>query len=157
MLPIICLSLASVASYALWMRRYMVDELTRGLYQAGRVKGLSYGQIMLHHVLRNALVPMVQFLPQSLLLTIQGSLLMERFFSVPGMGPLLTDAVQRYDTSVVQTLVMFYAALSIVGIFLGDVLMMLVDPRITIAGKGGRALMAKASDFAGKKDDELLL
>ena len=47
------------------------------------------------------------------------------------------DAVQRYDTAVVQTLVMFYAALSIVGIFLGDVLMMLVDPRITIAGKGG--------------------
>ena len=136
-LPIICLSLASVASYALWMRRYMVDELTRDYIKLARVKGLSYGQIMLHHVLRNALVPMVQFLPQSLLLTIQGSLLMERFFSVPGMGPLLTDAVQRYDTSVVQTLVMFYAALSIVGIFLGDVLMMLVDPRITIAGKGG--------------------
>ena len=53
------------------------------------------------------------------------------------MGPLLTDAVQRYDTAVVQTLVMFYAALSIVGIFLGDILMMLVDPRITIAEKGG--------------------
>ena len=62
---------------------------------------------------------------------------MESFFSVPGMGPLLTDAVRRYDTSVVQTLVMFYAALSIVGIFLGDILMMLVDPRITIAEKGG--------------------
>ena len=136
-LPIICLSLASVASYALWMRRYMVDELTRDYIKLARVKGLSYSQIMLHHVLRNALVPMVQFLPQSLLLTIQGSLLMERFFSVPGMGPLLTDAVQRYDTAVVQTLVMFYAALSIVGIFLGDVLMMLVDPRTTIAGKGG--------------------
>ena len=62
---------------------------------------------------------------------------MERFFSVPGMGPLLTDAINRYDVNVVQTLVMFYAALSIVGIFLGDILMMLVDPRITIAEKGG--------------------
>lgn len=136
-LPVICLSLASVASYALWMRRYMVDELTRDYIKLARVKGLSYSQIMLRHVLRNALVPMVQFLPQSLLLTIQGSLLMERFFSVPGMGPLLTDAVQRYDTSIVQTLVMFYAALSIIGIFLGDILMMLVDPRITITEKGG--------------------
>ena len=136
-LPVICLSMASTASYALWMRRYMVDELTRDYIKLAKVKGLSYSQIMFLHVLRNALVPMVQFMPQSLLLTISGSLLMERFFSVPGMGPLLTDAIQRYDTSVVQTLVMFYAALSIVGIFLGDLLMMLVDPRITIAEKGG--------------------
>ena len=136
-LPIISLSLASIAGYALWMRRYMVDEMTRDYIKLAKVKGLSYSQIMFRHVLRNALVPMVQFIPQSLLLTISGSLLMESFFSVPGMGPLLTDAVRRYDTSVVQTLVMFYAALSIVGIFLGDILMMLVDPRITIAEKGG--------------------
>ena len=136
-LPVICLSLSSTAGYALWMRRYMVDELTRDYIKLAKVKGLSYSQIMFRHVLRNALVPMVQFIPQSLLLTISGSLLMESFFSVPGMGPLLTDAVRRYDTSVVQTLVMFYAALSIVGIFLGDLLMMVVDPRITIAEKGG--------------------
>lgn len=57
-----------------------------------------------------------------------GSLLMERFFSVPGMGPLLTDAIQRYDLNVVQTLVILYAVLGIVGVFLGDVLMMVVDP-----------------------------
>ena len=135
--PVICLSLASIAAQALWMRRYMVDELTRDYIKLAKVKGLSYSQIMFRHVLRNALVPTVQFLPQSLLLTISGSLLVERFFSVPGMGPLLTDAIQRYDTSVVQTLVIFYAALSILGIFLGDILMMLVDPRITNAEKGG--------------------
>ena len=135
--PVICLSLAPIAAQALWMRRYMVDELTRDYIKLARVKGLSESQIMFRHVLRNALVPVVQFMPQSLLLTIGGSLLMERFFSVPGMGPLLTDAIQRYDTSVVQTLVIFYAVLSILGIFLGDVLMMLVDPRITITEKGG--------------------
>ena len=73
--------------------------------------------------------------PQSILLTVGGSLLMERFFSVPGMGPLLTDAIQRYDLNVVQTLVILYAVLGIVGVFLGDVLMMVVDPRITLTGK----------------------
>lgn len=61
-------------------------------------------------------------------MTVGGSLLMERFFSVPGMGPLLTDAIQRYDLNVVQTLVILYAVLGIVGVFLGDVLMMVVDP-----------------------------
>ena len=136
-LPIISLSLASIAGYALWMRRYMVDEMTRDYIKLAKVKGLSYSQIMFRHVLRNALVPMVQFIPQALLLTVAGSLLVEQFYSVPGMGPLLTDAIKRYDTSVVQTVVMFYSALSIVGIFLGDVLMMLVDPRITISEKGG--------------------
>ena len=127
-LPITCLSLASIAGYALWTRRYMVDELTR-------VKGLSSREIMFKHVLRNAMVPMVQYIPQSILLTVGGSLLMERFFSVPGMGPLLTDAIQRYDLNVVQTLVILYAVLGIVGVFLGDVLMMVVDPRITLTGK----------------------
>ena len=128
-------SYSSIAGYALWTRRYMVDELTRDYIKLARVKGLSSSEIMFKHVLRNAMVPMVQYIPQSILLTVGGSLLMERFFSVPGMGPLLTDAIQRYDLNVVQTLVILYAVLGIVGVFMGDVLMMLVDPRITLTGK----------------------
>ena len=134
-LPVCSMSLANLAFYAMWLRRYMVDELTRDYIKLARVKGLSSSEIMFKHVLRNAMVPMVQYIPQSILLTVGGSLLMERFFSVPGMGPLLTDAIQRYDLNVVQTLVILYAALGIVGVFLGDVLMMLVDPRITLTGK----------------------
>lgn len=136
-LPIVCLSMTSIAWYALWTRRYMIDELNKDYIKLARVKGLSNRSIMVRHVLRNAFVPIAQYLPQSMLLTIGGSLLVERFFSVPGMGPLLTDSIQRYDTSVVQTLVMLYAALSILGVFLGDVLMMIIDPRITLANKGG--------------------
>ena len=136
-LPIVCLSLGSIAWYALWVRRYMIDELNKDYIKLARVKGLSSRSIMLKHVLRNAFVPIAQYLPQSMLLTIGGSLLVERFFSVPGMGPLLTDSIQRYDTNVVQTLVMLYASLSILGVFLGDVLMMIIDPRITLANKGG--------------------
>lgn len=136
-LPIVCLSLGSIAWYALWVRRYMIDELNKDYIKLARVKGLSSRSIMVKHVLRNAFVPIAQYLPQSMLLTIGGSLLVERFFSVPGMGPLLTDSIQRYDTNVVQTLVMLYALLSILGVFLGDVLMMIIDPRITLANKGG--------------------
>lgn len=136
-LPIVCLSLGSIAWYALWVRRYMIDELNKDYIKLARVKGLSSRSIMVKHVLRNAFVPIAQYLPQSMLLTIGGSLLVERFFSVPGMGPLLTDSIQRYDTNVVQSLVMLYASLSILGVFLGDVLMMIIDPRITLANKGG--------------------
>ncbi|MEE0784189.1 MAG: ABC transporter permease [Negativibacillus sp.] len=136
-LPIVCLSMGSIAWYALWTRRYMIDELNKDYIKLARVKGMETKKIMVSHVLRNAFVPIAQYLPQSLLLTIGGSLLVERFFSVPGMGPLLTDSIQRYDTSVVQTLVMLYAVLSILGVFLGDVLMMIIDPRITLTNKGG--------------------
>ncbi len=136
-IPIACLTLASIASYALWTRRYMVDELNKDYIKLARIKGMSSKTIMVKHVFKNAFVPLVQYIPASFLYTISGSLLAERFFSVPGMGPLLTDAITRYDTNVVQTLSIIYASLGIIGVFLGDVLMMLVDPRIKLAGKGG--------------------
>lgn len=136
-LPTVCLALSSIAGYALWTRRYMVDELNKDYIRLAKVKGMSSRSIMVRHVFRNAFVPLVQYLPASFLMTIGGSLLAEKFFSVPGMGPLLTDSIIRYDTSVVQTLVIFYASLGVLGVFLGDVLMMLVDPRIKLADKGG--------------------
>ena len=137
LLPIVCLSLASIASYALWTRRYMVDELNKDYIKLARVKGTSSAGIMIKHVFKNAFVPLAQYVPASFLYTIGGSLLVERFFSVPGMGPLLTDAIVRYDVNVVQTLVVLYAVLGTLGVFLGDILMMLLDPRIKLTGKGG--------------------
>ena len=136
-LPIVCLALASIASYALWTRRYMVDELNKDYIRLARVKGMSSGSIMVKHVFKNAFVPLVQQIPASFLYTIGGSLLVERFFCVPGMGPLLTDSIIRYDVNVVQTLAILYATLGIMGVFLGDILMMLVDPRIKLTGRGG--------------------
>lgn len=135
-LPIACLALGSVAGYMLWTRRYMVDELNKDYIRLAKLKGLSTRSVMFRHVLKNAFVPLAQYLPYSILLTVGGSLLVERFFSVPGIGPLLTDAISRYDTTVVQGLVILYATLGIVGVFLGDVLMTLIDPRIRLTDKG---------------------
>ena len=136
-MPIFCLSLSSIAGYALWTRRYMVDELNKDYIKLARAKGLSMKKIMIKHVLRNAFVPLAQYLPASFLLTIGGSLLVERFFSVPGMGSVMTDAINKYDVNVVQACVFLYGGLGTFGVFLGDILMMIIDPRISLAGKGG--------------------
>ena len=136
-LPIVCLSIGSIAGYMLWTRRYMVDELNKDYIRLAKLKGMSTRSVMYRHVLKNAVVPLAQYLPYSILLTVGGSLLVERFFSVPGMGPLLTDSIARYDTTVVQGVVMLYATLGILGVFLGDVLMTLIDPRIHLGKKGG--------------------
>lgn len=135
-LPIVCLSIGSIAGYMLWMRRYMVDELNKDYIRLAKLKGLSTQQVMYRHVFKNAFVPLAQYLPASVLLTVGGSLLVERFFSVPGMGPMLTDSISRYDLNMIQCIVMFYATLGTLGVFLGDMLMALIDPRIRLTDKG---------------------
>lgn len=68
-----------------------------------------------------------------------GSLYVESLYSIPGMGGLLVNVIQRQDNTVVQGLVLFYAAISILGLLVGDILMAIVDPRITFGKKeGGR-------------------
>ena len=135
-LPVICLSIGSTAGYMLWTRRYMVDELNKDYIRLAKLKGLSERKVMFRHVLKNAFVPLAQYLPYSILLTVGGSLLVERFFAVPGMGPELTNAISRYDLNLVQGIVLLYATMGILGVFLGDLLMTLIDPRIKLIGKG---------------------
>lgn len=136
-LPLISLSLGSIASYAMWMRRYMVDELNKDYIRLARAKGMANSEIMFKHVLRNAFVPMAQYLPASLLFTISGSLYIESLYSIPGMGGLLVDAIRLQDNTLVQALVLIFAAISIAGLFLGDILMAIIDPRIKLVKKEG--------------------
>lgn len=134
-LPLISLSLGPIASYAMWMRRYMVDELNKDYIKLARAKGVKERTIMFRHVMRNAFIPLAQYLPATILLTITGSIYIESLYSIPGMGGLLVDAIQRQDNPVVQALVLLFSSLGIIGLFLGDVAMALVDPRIKF-GKG---------------------
>ena len=131
-LPIVCLALPSIASYGMWMRRYMVDQMNQDYVKLAKAKGVPERKIMTSHIFRNAVVPMVQTIPGSLLLTIMGSLYVESIFSVPGMGGLLINVIQRQDNTMVQALVLIFASLGIIGLFLGDLMMVIVDPRISL-------------------------
>ena len=136
-LPTISLSLYNTATFALWMRRYMVDELNKDYVRLARAKGVKNSAIMARHVFPNAFVPLIQTIPSMILLTAMGSIYVESLYSVPGMGGLLVDVIQRQDNAMVQALVLIYASLSIVGLLLGDILMGICDPRITFTSKGG--------------------
>lgn len=136
-LPLISMSLGNIASYAMWMRRYMVDELNSDYVKLARAKGVSEKNIMVNHVLRNAFVPMAQYLPASILYTIAGSIYIESLYSIPGMGGLLVEAIQRQDNQLVQGLVIIYSSLGILGLVLGDIAMSIADPRIKLQRNGG--------------------
>ena len=136
-LPMVSLSMGSIASYMLWMRRYMVDELNKDYIRLAKLKGMSTTQVMFRHVMKNAFLPLAQYLPYSVLLTVGGSILVEKMFGVPGLGNLLPDAIAKYDSNLVIAIVSLYASLGIIGLFLGDVLMIILDPRIRLTEKGG--------------------
>lgn len=136
-MPIISLALPSVASYAMWLRRYMVDETNKDYIKLARAKGVPNTAIWFRHVFRNAVVPMVNLIPGSVLMTISGSIYVESLYSIPGMGGLLVDVIKRQDNTMVQALVILYSIMGILGLILGDFLMALVDPRISFVKKEG--------------------
>ena len=136
-LPVFSMSLGNTAYYAMWLRRYMVDELNKDYVRLARAKGVSGKSIMMKHVLRNAFVPMIQYIPTSLLYTVCGSIYIESLYSIPGMGGLLVDVIGRQDNPMVQAIVMIYSCIGIVGLLLGDLLMAVIDPRISFVKKEG--------------------
>ncbi len=135
-LPVFSMSLGNIAYYAMWLRRYMVDEGNKDYVKLARAKGIKESKITMRHVFRNAFVPMIQYIPTSLMYTVCGSIYVESLYSIPGMGGLLVDVINRQDNPMVQAIVMIYSCIGIIGLILGDLLMVLVDPRISLHGKG---------------------
>ena len=136
-LPIFSLAIGNIAYYAMWLRRYMVDESNKDYIRLARAKGLPSGAISRRHMFRNAMVPLIQYIPNSILFTLMGSLYVESLYSIPGMGGLLVTVIKRQDNTMVVALVLIYAAISILGLLFGDILMAILDPRISFTKKEG--------------------
>ncbi|MDY6038366.1 MAG: ABC transporter permease [Eubacterium sp.] len=136
-LPVISLSLGNIAYYSMWLRRYMIDESNKDYVKLAIAKGVKTKDVMNKQIFRNAFVPLVQYIPTSFLLTMVGSIYVESLYSIPGMGGLLVKCIQSQDNTIVQALVLIYSALSIIGLILGDIMMTMVDPRISFSKKGG--------------------
>ena len=134
-LPIVSLALPSVASLMKWLRRYMIDQMNSDYVKFARSGGLSEREIFNKHILKNAIIPLVHGVPGMVLGSLVGAIITERVYVVPGAGNLLTKAINNYDNGVIVGVTLFYALLSVVSIILGDVLMSLVDPRISFTSK----------------------
>lgn len=135
LLPVFSMALGNIAYYAMWLRRYMVDEMNKDYVRLARAKGVNSKKITMRHVFRNAFVPMIQYIPTSLLYTVGGSIYIESLYSIPGMGGLLVDVITKQDNPMVQAIVMIYSCIGIVGMLLGDMLMAVIDPRISLTRK----------------------
>ena len=134
-LPVVSLALPSIANLMKWMRRYMIDQMNSDYVKFARSGGLSETEIFTRHIWKNAAIPITHGIPASVIFAMTGAIITERVYVVPGAGNLLTTAINKYDNSVIVGVALFYAALSVVAIILGDVLMATVDPRISFTEK----------------------
>lgn len=136
-LPIVSLALPSVANLMKWIRRYMIDQMNSDYVKFARSGGLSENEIFSKHILKNAIIPIVHGIPGSILGALTGALITEKVYSVPGVGQILTKAINAYDNGVIVGVTLFYAVLSVTSVILGDLLMAAVDPRISFVSKKG--------------------
>ena len=134
-LPIISLALPSIANLMKWLRRYMIDQMNSDYVKFARSGGLTEGEIFSKHILKNAIIPIVHGIPASVMSALIGAIITERVYIVPGAGNLLTEAINKYDNGVIVGVCLFYAVLSVLSIILGDILMAMVDPRISFSDK----------------------
>ena len=134
-LPIISLALPSIANQMKWLRRYMIDQMNSDYVKFARSGGLSEGEIFTKHILKNAIIPIVHGIPASILFSMTGAIITERVYLVPGIGNVLTTAINAYDNGVIVGVTLFYAVISVTAVILGDVLMSMMDPRISFTAK----------------------
>lgn len=130
-LPVICLTYASLASISRYARVSMLDTLGQDFLRTARAKGLPERLVILRHALRNALIPIVTIFAMELPVLIGGAVIIETIFSLPGMGQLMIQSLDNGDNFVIMGITFFSAVLTLLSYLLADILYVAIDPRIS--------------------------
>lgn len=132
-MPVIVLSFSTIATYARYIKSSMLDVLDQDYILTARSKGLSEGQIVRRHVLRNSLLPAVTILSGRIVGIFTGAFIVEKMFAIPGIGFYYISSINNNDYTMTMGTTVFYAALFVVMQLVVDFVYMLVDPRIRIS------------------------
>jgi peptide/nickel transport system permease protein len=131
-LPVLLAVTVSLAPQTRLYRTFFLDEIEQDYVRTARAKGLTEQVILLRHVLRNAMIPILTSIATGLPGIFVGSFLIEVFFSIPGLGREVLLAVNRSDYPVIQAVTVYLAAITMLINVLTDVLYKLVDPRVVL-------------------------
>lgn len=132
LLPVLVGVVSGIGSGARWYRTIFLEEIGRDYVRTARAKGLSELRVLFRHVLKNGLIPILTGAVVVLPLLFMGSLIVESFFGIPGLGSYTIDAIQAQDFAVVRAMVFLGAALYIVGLILTDLSYAWADPRVRL-------------------------
>lgn len=131
-LPILIGIIAAVGGSARFYRTIFLEEMGRDYVRTARAKGVGEVRLMFVHVLRNAMIPILTNAVTALPFLFMGSLLVENFFAIPGLGNYTIMALQAPDFAIVRAMVFLGSLLYIVALMLTDISYTLVDPRVRL-------------------------
>jgi peptide/nickel transport system permease protein len=131
-LPILIGLVVSIAPSLRLYRTFFLDEINQDYVRTARAKGLSENRIMWVHVLRNASIPIITYVMSALPGLLIGAFLIERFFSIPGIGREVILAVERSDFPVIKALTVYVAMATMIVNLLADLMYKAVDPRVQL-------------------------
>ncbi|SLN33658.1 Glutathione transport system permease protein GsiC [Falsiruegeria litorea R37] len=129
-MPVMVLALQITAQLSRFMRASMLDNLNQDYVRTARAKGLSEYVVVMVHVLRNSMIPVVTVIALGIPAIFGGAIITEQVFKVNGIGQLLIGAIQANDLPMVQTLTFIFAVLIVLFNLIADVLYGILDPRI---------------------------
>jgi peptide/nickel transport system permease protein len=130
-LPVATLTLASIGGYTRFMRAAMAEALRQDFVRTARAKGAGERRVVLHHALRNAMIPVVTVVALSFGTLFSGALITETMFAYPGMGKLIFDAVMGNDYNLALAGLLFATLVTLLANLAADVAYAWLDPRIT--------------------------
>ena len=130
--PCVVLALVTVATWSRYMRASMLEVIDQDYVRTARAKGLRRAQVLIHHSLRNALLPMITVAGLQVPTLLSGALVTETVFTWPGMGRLFLDSLGYRDYPVVMGLLIFSAILVLLGSLAADLLYVAADPRVRL-------------------------
>jgi len=131
-LPVLIGVFSGIGSGVRWYRTLFLEEIGKDYVRTARAKGLTETATLFRHVLRNAMIPILTGVVVVLPLLFMGSLIMESFFSIPGLGSYTIDAINGQDFAIVRSMVFLGSVLYVFGLLLTDISYTLVDPRVRL-------------------------
>ena len=131
-LPVVVAVVSGMGASVRQFRTFMLDEMNQDYVRTARAKGVSESQVLFKHVLKNAAIPVLTTSVQAIPGLFLGSILLESFFNIPGLGNYLVDAINSQDFAVVRAMVFIGALVTIVGYILTDISYALVDKRVRL-------------------------
>ncbi|HOE64165.1 MAG TPA: ABC transporter permease [Candidatus Sumerlaeota bacterium] len=129
-LPVIIYTAVSLGSNVRLFRTFILNEINQDYVRTARAKGVSVPRLLFKHVLKNAMIPIITQVVIEIPFLIMGSLLLENFFSIPGLGSMSIDALANWDLPVLRAVTFLGSLMFILGNLLSDILYAFVDPRI---------------------------
>jgi peptide/nickel transport system permease protein len=131
-LPVVVGIASSIGGGARFYRTVFLEEINKDYVRTARAKGLGETAVLFKHAMKNAMIPILTNVVVSIPFLFYGSLLMEAFFAIPGLGSFTIDAIQAQDFAIVRSMVYLGSMLYIAGLILTDLSYTLVDPRVRL-------------------------